>query len=56
MKKNKWIASQILAFLISAFLIFLGFVKFKYGLGKDYPDIGANLNLQRYQVGAQGVA
>jgi sugar lactone lactonase YvrE len=42
-KKKRWIALKILARVISAFLIFLGFVKFKYGNGKEYPDLGANL-------------
>jgi sugar lactone lactonase YvrE len=46
MKKS--IASKILAFVISAFLISLGFVKFKYGSGKEYPDLGANLPAESY--------
>jgi NADP-dependent 3-hydroxy acid dehydrogenase YdfG len=41
--KKKWLALKILTFVISALLIFLGFVKFKYGIGKEYPDLGANL-------------
>jgi len=38
---KKSIALKILAGVISIFLIFLGFVKFKYGTGKEYPDLGA---------------
>ncbi len=46
MKKS--IALKILAFVILAFLIFLGFVKFKYGTGKEYPDLGANLPTESF--------
>jgi hypothetical protein len=48
MKQKKWIALKIFAFVISALLIFLGFVKFKYGIGKEYPDLGANLTTEPF--------
>jgi sugar lactone lactonase YvrE len=44
MKKS--IAFRILALVILAFLIFLGFVKFKYGIGNAYPDLGAPLKTE----------
>jgi len=46
MKKS--IALKILTFVISAFLIFLVFIKFKYGTGKEYPDLGANLATESF--------
>lgn len=42
------IAVRILAFVISAFIIFTGFVKFKYGTGKEYPDLGVNLKTESF--------
>ena len=46
MKKS--IALKSLTGVISVFLIFLGFVKFKYGTGKEYPDLGANLKSESF--------
>jgi sugar lactone lactonase YvrE len=39
---------RILILVIAAFLVFLGFVKFKYGIGKEYPDLGANLTAESF--------
>jgi hypothetical protein len=46
MKKS--MALKILTVVISAFLVFLGFVKIKYGTGKEYPDLGANLTTESF--------
>jgi hypothetical protein len=46
MKKSRTL--KILTFVLSAFLILLGFVKFKYGIGKEYPDLGANLKTESF--------
>jgi hypothetical protein len=48
MKKS--IALKILILVISAFLIFLGLVKFEYGTGKKYPDLGANLPTESFAL------
>jgi sugar lactone lactonase YvrE len=45
---KKSIALTILAVVISVFLIFLGFIKFKYGTGKAYPDLEANLKTESF--------
>jgi len=36
------------AFVISALLVFLVVIKFKYGSGKNYPDLGANLPTESF--------
>jgi len=36
------------AFVISALLVFLVVIKFKYGTGKNYPDLGANLPTESF--------
>ena len=46
MKKS--IALKILTFVCLAFLIFMGFIKFKYGTGKEYPDLGASLSTESF--------
>jgi sugar lactone lactonase YvrE len=44
------IALKLLAVVIPAFLIFLGFIKFKYGTGKEYPDLGAGLQTETFAI------
>jgi hypothetical protein len=46
MKKS--VALKIPAFAIVAILIFLAVVKFKYGTGKKYPDVGANVPTESF--------
>jgi len=48
MKKS--VALKIVIFAISAIFIFLAIVKFKYGTGKEYPDLGANLPTESFSL------
>jgi DNA-binding beta-propeller fold protein YncE len=48
MKKS--VTLNILTFAISGLLIFLAIVKFKYGTGKEYPDLGANLPTESFSL------
>jgi hypothetical protein len=45
---KKLVALKIPAFAIVAILIFLAVVKFKYGTGKKYPDVGANVPTESF--------
>jgi len=47
---NKSISLKSLAVVISAFLIFLGFVKLKYGTGKEYADLGVGLPAEAFTL------
>jgi sugar lactone lactonase YvrE len=46
MKKS--VALKIVTFVILGLLIFVAFVKFEYGTGKEYPDLGANLPTESF--------
>jgi streptogramin lyase len=41
---------KILAFAVSALLIFVAVVKVKYGTGKKYPNLGANLPTESFSL------
>ncbi len=41
---------KILAFAVSALLIFVAVVKVKYGTGKKYPNLGANLPIESFSL------
>ena len=46
MKKS--VTLKILTFVILGFFIFVAIVKFKYGTGKKYPNLGANLPTESF--------
>ena len=46
MKKS--VTLKIITFVILGLFIFLAFVKFEYGNGKKYPDLGANLPTESF--------
>jgi len=45
---KKTVTLKIVTFVILGLFIFLGFVKFKYGTGKEYPDVGANVPTESF--------
>ncbi len=45
---KKSVTLKIVAFVISAFFIFVAIVKCKYGTGKEYPDLGADLTTESF--------
>jgi len=47
--KKRTALKVILAFL-SVLIVFVGVVKFKYGTGKEYPDLGAGLPTEAYAL------
>ena len=48
MKKS--VTLKILTFVILGFLIFVAIVKFEYGTGKQYPNLGANLPAESFSL------
>jgi sugar lactone lactonase YvrE len=48
MKKRT--ALKVTLAILSALIVFLGFVKFKYGMGKEYPDLGATLPTEAFTL------
>ena len=45
---NKSTIFKILTFVTVAVLGLMGFLKFKYGIGKEYPDLGANIKKESF--------
>jgi sugar lactone lactonase YvrE len=48
MKKS--VTLKIVTFTILGLFIFVAIVKFKYGIGKEYPDVGANLPTESFAL------
>jgi len=47
--KKRTAAKVILAF-VAVLIVFLGIVKFRYGTGKEYPDLGAGLPTEAFTL------
>jgi DNA-binding beta-propeller fold protein YncE len=47
---NKRTVSKVMLISLSALIVFAGIVKFKYGTGKEYPDLGAGLPTEAFAL------
>jgi sugar lactone lactonase YvrE len=48
MKKRA--ALKVMLTVVSVLIVFVGIVKFKYGMGKEYPDLGAGLARESFAL------